>query len=409
MTAERGLSTASVLGIAAAAGLVPLNSTMIAVALPQIASDFDMSTGRVSILVTVYLVAMLIGQPIAGRLGDAFGNQRMVNLALIGVIGCSAVAAASSTFVMLAAARVAQAAFSAALGPAVQSLLRSASPPEQSGRAFGLMGSVLGVGAASGPVVGGILTQAFGWQAIFVFNIPVAAAALFVSTRLDVGVSSIPVDLAAGAMRDETPGDVGRILNPVFASAFSVQALSTLAQYALLLLTPIILDARGWESGRIGLVLSALTVGMIVTGPVGGRLGDKRGRRQPTQAGLSLAAVAVFVLLVGGPATATAVLVVGLAAFGVGLGSATPNMMTTALESVPPRRTGAAAGVLSMSRYVGSIVTSVVVSIVVSGDAGGTRVVLAVATAAMVTAILVANRFPSVVDKGQPLPLSDRR
>ncbi len=409
MIDERGLSTASVLGIAAAAGLVPLNSTMIAVALPQIASDFDMSTGRASLLVTVYLVAMLVGQPIAGRLGDAFGNQRMVNLALVGVIGCSVIAAASSTFVMLASARVAQAAFSAALVPAVQSLLRSASPPEQSGQVFGLMGSVLGVGAASGPVVGGLLTQAFGWQAIFLFNIPVAAAALFVSTRLGAGESSTPIASAARTSGDEAPGDVRRIVNPVFASAFSVQALSTLAQYALLLLTPIILDARGWESGRIGLVLSALTVGMIVTGPLGGRLGDRLGRRQPTQAGLAIAAVSVFVLLLGGRTTATIILVVGLAVFGVGLGTATPNMTTAALESVPPRRTGAAAGVLSTSRYVGSIVTSVVVSIVVTGDASGTRIVFALATAAMLMAIVLANRFPSAVDEGQSSPVSRQR
>ena len=60
------LSTAALLGIGAAAGLVPLNSTMIAVALPRITDDFDISTGTASILVTVYLVAMLVGQPLAG-------------------------------------------------------------------------------------------------------------------------------------------------------------------------------------------------------------------------------------------------------------------------------------------------------------------------------------------------------
>lgn len=396
MTARSGLSTASVLGIGAAAGLVPLNSTMIAVALPDIADHFDISTGRASILVTVYLVAMLIGQPLAGRVGDAFGNRRTVNVALLGLIGCSVVAAIASSFVMLVVARVAQAVFAAALGPGVQSLLRAATPPARVGRAFGLMGSVLGVGAASGPVVGGALTQAFGWPAIFVFNVPVAAAALLVSLRLDVG-GAPPVHESPGAAEgaaDRALEEGGPIRNPVFAAAFSVQALTTVAQYALLLLVPVMLDARGWESGSTGLVLSALTVGMILFGPVGGRLGDSRGRRAPTQLGVVVATFAVAVILVGGPGTAPLLLVLALAVFGIGLGTATPNMVTSALQSVTSARTGAAAGVLSMSRYVGSITTSVVVGSVVSADAGGTRIVLALATAAMILAIVPASRFP---------------
>ena len=58
------VSTWTVLGVAAAVALVPLNSTMIAVALPKIAEDFAISTGTASVLITVYLVAMLIGQPL---------------------------------------------------------------------------------------------------------------------------------------------------------------------------------------------------------------------------------------------------------------------------------------------------------------------------------------------------------
>ncbi len=405
MTAERGVSTASVLGIAAAVGLVPLNSTMIAVALPEIAADFEISTGRSAILITVYLVAMLIGQPLAGRIGDALGARRTVRFALLGMIVGSVAAAASPTFIMLVVARTAQAAFAAALSPSVQSLLRAATPPAERGRSFGLMGSVLGVGAASGPVIGGLLTQAFGWQAIFLFNVPVAAAAYVVTMRVDPAPAAERVEAATratrsdGASDDGSDGVNGRIVNAVFVSAFSVQALTTLAQYALLLLTPIILDARGWESGSIGVLLSALTIGMIVTGPIGGRLGDRFGRRTPTQVGLAVATAATAALLIGGATSGAVLLVAGLAVFGLGLGTAMPNMMTAALESVAARRTGSAAGVLSMSRYVGSIATSVVVSAVVTSDAGGTRTVLTLAFVAMIVAALPATRFPGPVTR----------
>lgn len=392
MSQERGLSTAAVLGIAAAAALVPLNSTMIAVALPRIAEDFDISSGRASLLVTAYLVAMLVGQPLAGRVSDRFGTRRTVHAALVGLIVASIAAAASTTFVALAIARVVQAAFAAALSPGVQSLLRAETAPLDRGRSFGLMGSVLGAGAAGGPVVGGVLTQVFGWQAIFLINVPVAAAALATSVR--IGRRTRPHSWAPEA-EPATSESSGRIANPFFVSAFSVQAFSTLAQYALLLLTPILLDARGWKPGPIGLVLAALTVGMIVMGPLGGRWGDRRGRRMPSQYGLVAATASIAVLLVGGASVAPIVLVAALAVFGFGLGAAVPNLQIVALESVPVARTGSAAGVLSMSRYVGSITTTVAISIFLADDVSGLRAVLAIALLSMVVAIVAAGRFPA--------------
>jgi MFS family permease len=385
-TAETAVSTLTVIGIAAAVALVPLNSTMIAVALPNITEDFGLSTGTSGALVTIYLIAMLIGQPLAGRVGDQFGNRRTIEVALVGLIVCSTLAAVATTFAWLVAARVAQAAFAAALGPNVQSLLRAITPASQQGRTFGLMGSVLGVGAASGPVIGGVLTQVIGWRAIFLFNIPVAALAMVTAARIK---HSAPAIDALGAIDTE-----GRIANPVFIAAFAIQALSTLAQYSLLLLTPIVLAARGWEFGSIGLVLSALTIGMIVTGPTGGRLGDRRGRRAPARVGLSVASVAVVALLIGGPSVAVVTLVAGLASFGIGLGVAIPSLMTAALASVPTDRTGAAAGVLSMSRYVGGIATSVAVSVFVASDAAGSRTVLAISSIAMVLALVGTAWLP---------------
>lgn len=405
MTGDGAYSTATVVGISAAVGLVPLNSTMIAVALPKIAEDFDISTGRSGILITVYLVSMLLVQPLAGRLGDVIGSNRLVNIALVGVAGTSIAAAVSTTFPILVAARVGQALFAAALGPSVQSLLRAITPVAEQGRTFGLMGSVLGVGAALGPVIGGALTQAFGWRSIFVFNVPIAAAALLVALR----VARFAAPDAVGAPAD-TPGPAehGRIANKVFVAAFSVQALSTVAQYALLLLTPIILHARGWGSGATGAVLSALTVGMIVMSPSGGRLGDQYGRRSPALVGLAVATVSIAVFLAGGPSITTFALVLCLAAFGMGLGIATPSLTTAAIESVPVHRTGAAAGVVSTSRYVGSVSISIAVSAMVTADANGTRGVLWIVVASMAAALITASALPGRLPGRLPERLTHR-
>lgn len=382
---------AGVLGVSAAAALVPLNSTMIAVALPSIADDFGVSTSDVSLLVTLYLVVMLIGQPLAGRVADAVGSRRTVRVALLGLAAFSALAVFAGSFPVLVVTRGAQAVCAAALGPSVQSLLREMSPPDERGRVFGILGSAIGVGAASGPVLGGVLVLLFDWRGIFVVNVPIALLAM--------GTTRASADMTA----PETASLVeqvtaARIANPVFLAGCATQSLTTQAQYALLLLTPILLDARGWGAGSIGLVLSALTVGMIVTGPLGGRLGDRSGYRLPAMAGIALAALMTGVLAVAGRSVHPALLTVGLALFGAGLGAATPNLMSAALGSVPDGRTGAAAGVLTTSRYVGSITTTILIAVLVTDDAAGVGTVLTVSVACIAVAVVVARWLPGRID-----------
>ena len=386
------LSVATVIGIAAGVGLVPLNGTMIAVALPSIAEDFEISTATASVLITVYLFTMLIGQPLAGRFADWFGTQRTVNLALAGVMATSIACALAPTFSLLVAARLIQAVALAALGPSIQSLLRALASPGEQGRIFGILGSVTGVGAALGPVIGGGLTQVFSWQAIFLVNVPVTIGAFMAARHATKGAAERSAKRPADRSQEV---ESARILNSTFVSAFSVQALSTLAQYALLLLTPIVLHARGWSPGSTGLVLSALTLGMIVMGPLGGRAGDVRGRRALSAGGLVVAAIGVAVLFVGGPSIGIGFLILGLFTFGVGYGATQPNLMSAALESVPMSRTGSAAGVLAMSRYVGSITTSLAIAFFVTVDGSGSRVVLGLSLASVLAAILLTRRLPT--------------
>ena len=383
------LSAVTVLAISAAAGLAPLNSTMIAVALPDIADEFDIATGRVSILITAYLLVMLVGQPLAGRISDRVGNRRALAIALVGMAVCSVWASFAPTFAMLVVARLSQAAFAAALTPSVQSLLRAMSGPNEQGRTFGILGSVIGVGAALGPVIGGVLIEGFGWQAIFLINIPIVAGALIALARVDV--REVHHDL----VDEEDPAGNNKIRNRVFTVCYSIQTMTSLAQFALLILVPIMLDARGWEAAPTGLTLSALTIGMIIMGPPGGRAGDARGRRWPSSIGLSGALIAMSVLLLGGSSINPIALALGLAAFGIGLGFTTPNLLSAALESTPRSRAGTAAGIFSTSRYLGSVTSSIAVSILVTDDASGSRPILGMATVAMVTAVVVARGLPT--------------
>ncbi len=379
----------TIAGIALASALVPLNSTMIAVALPDIARDFDISKGQASVLVTLYLVAMLAGQPLAGRLCDAFGARRVATIAVTGFGVLSAVSTVAGSFGVLVALRALQAAFASALVPSVQAMLRELVPDRERGRAFGVQGSVLGAGAGLGPVIGGLAVAAFGWRSIFAVNLPFVVAVLYVLRR------RVP-PITVPSTREETAGadEEGRLFNGVFGAAFSTQALSTLAQYALLLAAPIVLDSRGWSAASIGAVLSFLTLGMVVVGPWGGRLGDARGRRRPVALGLSVALVAVTASALAGDDVPSALLAATLLVFGIGLGVAAPSLMTAGIEVAPRARAGAAAGLLAASRYVGSIASTLVLAGVVQDDGSGLATLLVVCIASLVVSLAVARTLP---------------
>lgn len=393
--ADRPLSRSVVLGIALASALVPLNSTMVAVALPKIAKSFDIGRSQAGALITVYLVIMLIGQPLAGRLSDAIGTMRSVVISLLGFAACSTAAAFAPTFDRLVAARGLQAVFASALAPSVQSMLRAMTAPEQRGHVFGILGSIVGVGAASGPVIGGVLVGAFGWHSVFAVNVPVVVIVLVVLWAVNIpdahrpAVGTSGTEPASGAQKNRAS-----IWNRVFICAFGTQASSNLGQYSLLLIAPIVLDARGWSSARTGLALSALTVGLIVMGPPGGRFGDAEGRRRAVGIGLSIGAVGTLILLPFGASIAPAVLIVGLLLFGLGTGFASPGIMAAGLGAAPSERAGYAAGMLSTSRYIGSIAASVLVSMFVSDNGGGARTIYSAAVVALVFAMAASRGIP---------------
>ena len=395
---DRGASTLTIVGIALASALVPLNSTMIAVALPTLADEFDITKGHAAILITVYLVAMLVGQPTAGRVADHVGARRLALVAIAGFGACSAAAMFAGTFAVLVAVRAGQAVFASALSPSVQALLRKVTDSDSRGRAFGLQGSVIGVGAGLGPALGGLLLAGFGWRALFAVNLPIVVVVLIVLSRSVPDTvdrrdaRSTPESEATSA--DDPSVTETPLANSTFVAAFSTQTLTVLAQYALLLIAPMLLDDRGWSSGEVGFALTALTLGMIVMSPIGGRLGDEWGRRRPVMLGLAAATVAVAASAAFGTDVASALLIATLLGFGLGYGIASPSILTAGIEAAPEDRVGLAAGLLSMSRYVGSIIASVLLTIIVTDDAEGVGTMLVLSTVALGISLVTASRLP---------------
>ena len=390
-TGPRTTPTRWILGLGLASTLVPLNSTMIAVALSDIADDFDIAKGTAGLLVTVYLGVMLVGQPLAGRLADILGSRRFLLGSLLGFGVCSVLASLAKSFPLLVGGRVIQAIFGAALMPVTRALIRQVTPPDQRGRNFGVQESLIAAGAASGPLIGGLMVEFTGWSGVFIVNLPIATLALVLLRALPADAPAPDTSIASEPKAVGSP--MAAILTErSFLLPFGAQAAAVLAQYSLLLVVPVVLDARGWSSTSVGAALVLLTVGMVVSGPIGGRVGDRIGRRLPTLVGMAVAVIGVG-LAAATLYTTPAVVLLGMAIFGLGFGLGVPNLTTSALEAAPSHLAGSASGMWSMSRYMGSIPASLLFATLLGDGTQGGQTVLAISGVAMLVAIALASRM----------------
>lgn len=428
----------TILVIALGTMLVPLNSTMIAVALPEIIGDYGVTLTRAGWLITGYLIAMASLQPLAGKIGDRYGRRRLL-LGGISLFGLASFAAAlAPNLPVLLFLRILQGAAGALIVPNGSALLRDVLPEHRRGAGFGLLGAGIAIAAASGPSLGGVLVETVGWRSIFYINLLlVVPAALMgwqwlprrLNPRMDrpfdrLGAAMLPILLIASAwlLLSFSQGGMSPILaigipvilvsafafgryeskqtDPIvqlnffrsrsFSSAASGIGFGNMAMYSLLVSIPILLAARSDSSLRIGLILTVMSAGMTVTSILGGRLIDQFGRRAPTMAGLVLLAVGTLPIALNGSEVTIPELLVGLSLVGLGLGLAMPGLQITAVESVAKADAGSASGLYSTSRYLGSIIGSAIIAGILGSSQTGIDGIGMVFILAFVAAVLSA-------------------
>jgi EmrB/QacA subfamily drug resistance transporter len=164
--------------------LAVVDQTIVATALPAIAASMG-EVERASWVVVSYLVATTIAAPVYGNLGDVFGRRRLMFVALPLFIVASILCAASRSIEMLTAARILQGFGGGGLMTLSQALIGEAFPPRERARYQGYLAAVAVTSNAFGPVAGGYLTQHFGWQSIFLINVPIGLLAIWLTFRLE--------------------------------------------------------------------------------------------------------------------------------------------------------------------------------------------------------------------------------
>lgn len=430
--------------------LAPLNSTMLAVALPELRREFDVGHGEIGWLVSSYLIAMAVAQPLGGRIGDQLGRARVFRFGLFAFLGFSIAAALAPAFIILVVLRTGQALVGAAIIPNGMGMLRESLPVKRLGRSAGLTGSAIALAAATGPLLGAELLEVGSWRLLFLVNIPMVAAALTSLTFLryeDAPGRQLPeIDWAgalifagvltaltflldslrtaglvalAGALavfgtltflfvqRQRTspmPIAEWRLFKVrTYAAATLYVMLANLVMYTTLLTLPFFLEELQGRSHReVGILLSAMAILMAVVTPVSGRASDQFGRRLFAVAGAAITLGGVAMIVVGiDDSVSYGYLVIAMAILGLGNGLSFGAAATAAAESAPVEMAGVAAGMNSMMRYVGSIVGAGILGAVLTEsaaeDAGLFQLIFAILTtlaAAGLVATFFIHRFP---------------
>lgn len=227
--------------------VVFLDVSIVNVALPAMGAALALSEAGLAWVVNAYQLTFGGLQLVAGRAADLVGRRRVFQAGLAIFTAASLLAGAAPNTATLVAARALQGVGAALVVPAELALLAAIfTEPAAYRRAFGVWSAMGAAGAASGVALGGILTQALGWESIFLINAPVGAAALALSRRY---LPADPHTTAGGILR------VGRRLDA--AGAVS----GTGALLALVYLATE-LASRGWDALTLG--DAALTVLLAV-------------------------------------------------------------------------------------------------------------------------------------------------
>jgi EmrB/QacA subfamily drug resistance transporter len=390
-------------GLSVMSFVLLLSDSALSIALPTVRTDLGLGMQGVQWIVNAYTLSFAAVVLLAGSLADAVGARRLCMLGVAVFSVASLLAGLSPGFIPLVAARLLQGVGAALITPATLSLIiRDFAPPRQA-VALGIWAGASTAALGIGPLIGAAATEVLGWRWLFLLNVPIGvvalvAGALFLTPqvrehrgmRFDVGgaltsgiglalvlfaVTSgtargwtspvILVTLSAGALslaafvaierRSPSPMlDLSIFRRPNVVAANTVGLMSTMVMCGVLFFMSLYLQSvLDYSPLLAGVALLPLTVPLVVTAPIAGRLMRLFGRRVLIAAGLGILALGLIALSRTMALQNTGLMLLSLFAVGIGSGISVTPTTAAAVEAVPPRQSGLASGVLSTSRTIG--------------------------------------------------------
>ena len=416
--------------ICTAVFMLLLDTTIVNNAQVKIREGLSADLTEIQWVLDSYILAYAVLLLSLGRLGDIYGRKRLFMLGMVIFTVASALCGISSWIGdqigvsgvnMLIAARVLQGVGGAMMMPQSLSLLMVAFPPERRGAAMGIWGSVVGLGAVAGPLIGGYLVTHYAWEWVFLINIPVGVAALLAamriipeskdphaSRRLDwtglvlsgAGIFLFVYGIIEGNIKGwEDPGIIGSIsLGLVLIGVFVWWELRasdpmmkvelfgnrnfTLGNIVALAvafgmlgiffpMTIFLQGVLGYSAIKSGLAMSPMSVAILLAAPLAGRLSDHIGTRWILFGGLLVQVVGIVFIVSQSTLDATPwTLLPPLALTGIGMGFTFAPMTAAVMRDVPPRIAGSASGILNTMRNIGQVLGIAVLGSVLQHQVG---------------------------------------
>jgi EmrB/QacA subfamily drug resistance transporter len=384
--------------------MATLDSSIVNVALPQVAASLTVSLPLVQWVVSAYLLTISCLLPLFGRLGDMRGRRQVYITGLIVFTIGSFFCGVSGHIGLLIAARILQAVGSAMLMANAPAIVSATFPGPDRGRALGMVGMVVALGSMTGPSIGGFLVGALGWESIFYVNIPIgmigAAAGWFLLPREVLGREETfdyaGALLFAGGMTSflmaMTHGEEWgwhsntilflsaaavltfgafiahekRISFPMIdLSLFKIWAflsgnmaglLSFMANFSNTMLMPFYLSSiLELSPSQIGLLMTPFPLLLAVIAPVSGYLSEKINPAVLSTAGLTTTALGLIWLATMDAASALWEVAAGQAVLGLGNGLFQSPNNNSVMSAAPPAKLGIAGGINSLVRNVGMV------------------------------------------------------
>ncbi len=381
-----------------------LDSTIVSIALPSIGQTFGGSISNLQWVADGYLILLAGLLLVAGSFADAFGSRRVFTYGTAAFMVMSALCAGAFSGMLLEVFRALQGAAAAFVLPASLAIIRQVfTNSEQRTKAIAIWASVGGMAIAIGPVLGGLLTQTFGWRAIFLINIPVCFAILYLSRASDdhmhkikrsldipgqalsfVMVAAISFGLIQGGeagwqdpivptafivgglafvgflireLRTPEPAvPVKLFKRPLFSSVNFTGLIINFTTYGLIFMLSLLFQ-QVWQHSALvaGLMFLPMTATVTLANLGAGWLAKRFSHRLPFILGQSTLLVGLLGCLIIDTQTSVVAVLLLLLPLGIGAGMSVPPLNSFVVESVPGSSAGIAAGILNLSRQFGSI------------------------------------------------------
>jgi DHA2 family methylenomycin A resistance protein-like MFS transporter len=386
-------------------GVVQLDVTIVNTALNAIGMSLGGGVAELQWVVSAYTIAFAAFILTAGALGDRLGAKRVFMAGFAIFTAASVVCAVAPNASVLIAARCIQGLAAAILVPNSLALLRHAYRDEKArGRAVGVWAAGASLALTAGPLVGGALIALVGWRSIFLVNLPIGLAGLWLTWRFAGETTSsrqreidLPGQIAAIAALGSLAGAIieggargwsdpfviaGFVASAIFAVSFiwrearapqpmlplslfrhrmfaatsAVGLLVNVAFYGLIFVLSLYFQqVNGLSAFATGLAFVPMLAAVLPVNLIAPRVAERIGAPATISAGAVLAAGGCLAMLGIDAGTSYWALCAQLVAMGAGLGLLVPPLTSTLLGSVEKSRSGIAAGVLNATRQTGSV------------------------------------------------------